>query len=72
VDARTEQMILSKLKQQATSIVISHRLASISFASQILVLKNGRVEACGPHEQLLSQSPTYSKLYEIQKEAALP
>lgn len=68
VDARTEQMILTKLKQQATSIIISHRLASVGFASRILVLKNGRVEGYGSHDQLIRESQTYSKLYEIQKE----
>src|SRR6202000_460367 len=37
---RTEPTLLLQLKEQTTAIVISHRLASVSFANRILVLKN--------------------------------
>lgn len=71
VDAHTEQTILSRLKQQTTAIIISHRLASVSFADKILVLKNGSVEALAPHDRLISLSQTYAKLHDIQKSAVL-
>jgi ATP-binding cassette subfamily B protein len=72
VDARTEQKILSKLKEQSTAIIISHRLAAVSFAENILVLKNGRVEAFGSHDEVMKNSAVYHQLHEIQKSAVLP
>src|SRR5262249_35024886 len=48
VDAKTEEAILARLQgelKKTTSIVVSHRLASVRGADQILVLSAGRVEA---------------------------
>lgn len=75
VDAKTEESILLHLRGQlstTTSIVASHRLASVSDFDQILVLKNGRVESLGRHEELIRTSPTYQALYEMQMEAKQP
>ncbi|MGE0526285.1 MAG: ABC transporter ATP-binding protein [Bdellovibrionales bacterium] len=69
VDAKTEKVILSALREEVrktTSIVVSHRLASLRLADQILVLHNGTVEALGRHEDLLISSPTYQRLNQMQ------
>jgi ATP-binding cassette subfamily B protein len=71
VDAKTEETILAQLHDElsrTTSIVISHRLASVREADQILVLKNGRIECRGRHEELIRISPTYQALNELQME----
>jgi ATP-binding cassette subfamily B multidrug efflux pump len=69
VDAKTEESILGQLQSQlrtTTSIVVSHRLASVRQADQILVLKDGKVESRGQHADLVDRSPTYRALYEMQ------
>lgn len=72
VDAKTEERILRNLQgelKKTTSIVVSHRLASVRQADLILVLNNGKVEAQGRHEELVRVSPTYKVLQEMQTEA---
>jgi ATP-binding cassette subfamily B protein len=69
VDAKTEAAILHQLHddlKRTTSIVISHRLASVRDADQILILHGGRVEALGRHEELIRTSGTYQTLNEMQ------
>lgn len=72
VDAKTEALILSHLKtelKQTTSVVVSHRLASLKAADKILVLSGGRVEQIGSHDDLLKSSATYRCLHDMQGEA---
>ncbi len=72
VDAKTEAYILENLRSRSgsdkgqTTIIISHRIASLKWADQILVLDQGQVEAIGTHDELLKTSPTYLKLFEMQ------
>ncbi|MGZ3723986.1 MAG: ATP-binding cassette domain-containing protein, partial [Bdellovibrionales bacterium] len=69
VDAKTEESILSHLRDElrrTTSIVVSHRLASVRGFDQIIVLNNGRMEGCGRHEELIRTSQTYQALHEMQ------
>lgn len=68
VDASTESKILKSVKDElnGAAIVIAHRINSISFCDQILVLNQGRLEAIGSHDQLLKTSITYSTLHKIQ------
>jgi hypothetical protein len=47
-------------------MVIAHRLSTIRRATRIVVLEDGRITAIGSHEELLSTSPTYQRLYELQ------
>jgi ATP-binding cassette subfamily B multidrug efflux pump len=69
VDASTEKSILANLKTPGSdkmSIIISHRLATLRHADRILVLRDGEVEAIGTAEDLLSTSPTFRTLTELQ------
>ncbi len=69
VDAKTEERILKGLSGelgQRTSIIVSHRLASVQHTDFCLVLKEGRVEAIGPLSELLQSSPTFQILSEMQ------
>jgi ATP-binding cassette subfamily B multidrug efflux pump len=71
VDAKTEEAILNSLRDElarTTSIVVSHRLASVREADTILVLRGGKVESTGRHEELIRVSPTYQSLHEMQME----
>ena len=53
-----------------TSMVVSHRLASVRAVDVILVLKSGRMEAFGRHEELIRVSPTYQSLHEMQMDGS--
>jgi ATP-binding cassette subfamily B multidrug efflux pump len=69
VDAETERAILKNLKNVMhgrTAVLISHRIAAIKDADQIIVLDQGKVIARGTHAQLLAQGGTYSELYASQ------
>lgn len=49
-----------------TLVIVSHRLATLRPAHRILVLDRGRAEAMGTHEELLSGSATYARLWRQQ------
>jgi ATP-binding cassette subfamily B multidrug efflux pump len=69
VDAETERTILKHLREVMhgrTAVLISHRVAAIKDADQIIVLDQGKVVARGTHEQLLAQGGLYSELYRTQ------
>ena len=66
LDAESEEIVADALihaMEGRTTIVVSHRFSLVRRASKILVLDQGRVEACGSHEELLEKSPTYIKLF---------
>ena len=74
LDAHTEGRIfeaLSRLMNDRTTFIISHRLSTIRRADQILALADGRVVERGTHESLLAAGSTYAHLYERQHIAAL-
>jgi ATP-binding cassette subfamily B protein len=74
VDANTESAILNQLQkkipanrdQRSSSIIVTHRLASVRYADKIIVLNHGRVEAYGTHHELTTISPTYIDLCRLQ------
>ncbi len=69
VDAETERKILTNLRavmSGRTAVLISHRVAAIKDADQIVVLDGGRIVARGTHEQLLKEGGLYSELYRTQ------
>ncbi|MBA3394224.1 MAG: ABC transporter ATP-binding protein [Deltaproteobacteria bacterium] len=69
VDAETERLILKHLRavmHGRTAVLISHRVAAIKDADQIVVLDAGRIVARGTHHQLLAAGGLYSELYRTQ------
>jgi ATP-binding cassette subfamily B protein len=69
VDAETERTILTRLRPilaGRTSILISHRVAAVKDADQILVLDGGRVAEAGSHAALLASGGLYASLYREQ------
>lgn len=69
VDTHTENEILSHLsevKQNKTTIIISHRVSSVKDCDRIIILKDGQVIEQGSHEELLYKGGEYAKLYEEQ------
>jgi subfamily B ATP-binding cassette protein MsbA len=69
LDSESESLVqaaLANLMQGRTVLVIAHRLGTIRRANRIAVLEDGRITAIGPHEELLTTSPTYQRLYQLQ------
>ncbi len=69
LDAASEKLVfdaLENLMEGKTSIVIAHRLATVSRANVIFVIDQGRIVEQGTHEELLARGGLYSKLYELQ------
>jgi ATP-binding cassette, subfamily B, multidrug efflux pump len=69
VDAQTEREILSRLQpilRERTAILVSHRVAAVKEADQILVLDAGRVSERGTHAELLVAGGLYASLYREQ------
>src|SRR6185503_20627671 len=74
VDAETEQLILGHLRAVMagrTAVLISHRVAAIKDADQILVLDQGRVVERGSHDELLAAGGLYGELYRTQLQSEL-
>jgi ATP-binding cassette subfamily B protein len=51
----------------ATTLQIAHRLASVQSAAKIIVLKNGRAESIGTHQELMASGGLYAGLFELQR-----
>ncbi len=70
VDAKTEEAILHALKasrENATTIITSHRLSAIQHAHVIIVMHEGTVVEKGTHEELMDLRGRYYEMYELQQ-----
>ena len=67
VDSATEdkmqQAILSASANQ-TTLLITHRLSQIRWADLVVVMRKGRVEAVGNHDELMATSSAYRRIFE--------
>jgi ABC-type multidrug transport system fused ATPase/permease subunit len=74
IDSQTETLIQEALEQvlkNRTSLVIAHRLSTVSIADRILVMHKGRIAESGTHQTLLAEEGLYARLYRLQfKDAA--
>jgi ATP-binding cassette subfamily B protein len=57
-----------ELTAGVTSIIISHRFASVRRADRIAVLDGGLITELGSHEQLLAAGGTYARMFTLQAE----
>ena len=66
IDPENERLIqraISKLLEGKTVIVIAHRLSTIKDVDQIFVIKEGRLNSQGTHEELLASSDLYQDMW---------
>jgi ATP-binding cassette subfamily B protein len=69
VDMETEHAIVLSLASYLvgrTCIIVSHRVAPLAEAKEIVVMDNGRIVAVGSHNHLMEHSPFYSTIYRHQ------
>lgn len=70
VDSRTEAQILANFRTflaDRTGIIISHRVATVQGADEILVLEDGRITDRGTHADLVRREGLYARLWQIQE-----
>ena len=70
VDTATEAKIRERLAEDlrdTTKIIITQRVGAIESADLIVVMKDGRIDDAGTHEELLDRSPIYRDIYEFQR-----
>lgn len=69
VDMETEHAIIRSIAgylKGRTCIIVSHRIAPLADAHEILVMERGRLVARGSHAELLEASPFYATIYRQQ------
>ncbi|MBN1340752.1 MAG: ATP-binding cassette domain-containing protein, partial [Bacteroidales bacterium] len=69
LDTESERLVqdaLQKLLVNRTSVIIAHRLSTVQFADEIVVIQQGRIAERGTHAELLKQNGVYRKLYDMQ------
>jgi ATP-binding cassette, subfamily B, bacterial len=69
VDLATESEIrsaLERLMENRTTFIIAHRIQSVMIADLIVVLDRGKIVQIGSHAELMGQSGTYRKIFDIQ------
>jgi ATP-binding cassette, subfamily B, multidrug efflux pump len=69
VDTETEEVILGNIKNQSkgkTTVIVSHRMATVKHADRILVFEDGQIVQEGTHNELISIEGFYQDLYREQ------
>lgn len=69
VDTETDAQIRAALRHEqkdVTTLIISHRVTTLSQADLILVLENGQITQQGTHVELCSQPGLYQRIHSIQ------
>ncbi|TDB59512.1 ABC transporter ATP-binding protein [Photorhabdus khanii subsp. guanajuatensis] len=66
---RDIQLAMQSLITNKTVLVIAHKLSSIEYADNIVVMNNGEIAEQGQHQQLLANRGIYHDLWTLQQSA---
>ncbi|MDU0463045.1 ABC transporter ATP-binding protein [Staphylococcus ureilyticus] len=69
LDLESESIIqdaLNILSKDRTTLIVAHRLSTITHADKIVVIENGEIVESGTHRELLAKKGAYEHLYSIQ------
>ncbi|MHB8439488.1 MAG: ABC transporter ATP-binding protein [Acidimicrobiales bacterium] len=76
IDVQVEQQIhdgLRVLMEGRTTLIVAHRLSTISLADRVVLIENGRIVADGTHAELLETTPLYAEvLAQAERDVVLP
>ena len=75
LDSESERLVqeaIARLCQGRTTIVIAHRLHTITHADRILVIENGTIVEAGRHQELLRKGGRYASFYRLQLQEQEP
>lgn len=70
VDTDTERQLLHNLAKERkgkTTIMISHRISTVEGMDKIIFIDDGKIIACGTHEELLVTCAEYARTVQLQK-----
>jgi len=68
-DSESEMLIQQSMQavmKNRTVIVIAHKLATVQYADEIVVVDKGEIVETGRHEDLITSKGIYQRLYELQ------
>jgi ATP-binding cassette subfamily B protein/subfamily B ATP-binding cassette protein MsbA len=74
LDSMTElavQRALENYSQDRTTLVIAHRLSTVTNADQILYIENGKLLEPGTHNELMTIGGKYASLWKLQSQTLL-
>ena len=72
VDTKTEDLIFKNVfrkESTSTKIIISHRVSTLKYCDNIIVLKDGEIIQSGNHNKLKNEIGYYKEIYSEQMEA---
>ncbi len=70
VDTQTEAAIMGKLQpvmKGRTCLFVSHRISTLRYTDEIIVIEEGHITQRGTHEELIEQPGYYSELQHLQQ-----
>ena len=70
LDLESEALIqdsLEVLAHERTTLIVAHRLSTITHADKIMVVDDGEVKEMGTHNELMEKKGIYFSLFQVQK-----
>ncbi|MEU5841808.1 ABC transporter ATP-binding protein [Rhodococcus sp. NPDC047139] len=75
LDPATERAVLeagARVTRSRTAVVVAHRLATAARADLVVVIDDGRIVECGPHDELREAGGLYTTLWQLATGSLVP